>query len=256
MDLNIKIKNISLQDISLKKGNVSLECASSNFNFKYFKCLKCNYWFEINRLSKLGIIEELQKSQKFLNFFKSKLFEIKNNNSHNSNKVEFFIKNGGKIKIAYVNKNNIIGAVVYGDYYLFPKLKEFFIYPPDGESIFIACMFIEPEYEDFGIGERLLLSIEKDALERGRKSIEAIAKRQNEDIDEEELENIHFIPLKFLIKNGFLIKKNDEYFPLLRLDLTTIEKVTEKEQSLFERLFSKRELTTRSPITKNCHRDV
>ena len=101
-----------------------------------------------------------------------------------------------------------------------------------------------------------ILSIEKDSLEQGRKSIEAIAKRQNEDIDEEEFENIHLIPLKFLIKNGFLIRKNDEYFPLVRLDLTTIEKVTEKEQSLFERLFSKRELTTRSPITKNCHRDV
>lgn len=221
MDLNIKISNLGFEDIS-DLG---------------FKCRTCTFWFECSRI---GIIKEFQKSPKFLDFIKLKLFEIKNRSSSGL-KLKNFINNGGIIKIAHINKSDIKGIAVYGNYYLFPKLKEFNVYPPGNDSIFIACMFIDPDYADFGIAERLLLSIEKDSLNFGIKSIETIAKRQNEDISDEEFENLHLIPFKFLIKHGFLIKKNDNLFPLLRLDLTMIETVLNEEDSLFARLFAKKE---------------
>jgi len=223
MDLNIKLKNIGYSDCLKLK----------------IKCQGCDYWFKCD---KSGFAGKLGESFKLPFFLKSKLFEFK---SKNNKSISFgpFIKSGGQIKIAYLNKDEIKGLIVYGDYYLFPKLKEFKVYPPDSSSVFLACMFVEPQYQDFGVGERLLLSVEKDMLNKGKKSLESVAKRQNDDISEAEYENLHLISFKFLINNGFFIKKNDEYFPLLRLDLSTIETVLSKEQSLFARLFAKKELS-------------
>lgn len=226
MNLNVKIKNIGLKDIS------SLD----------FICRGCNYWFEC---SKVNIFEEFRRYSKFSDFLRSKLIEIKNNHGK---EFEAFFNSGGKIKIASVNDNEVKGVVVYGNYYLFPRLREFNVYPPDDDSNFIACMFVDPCYRDFGVGERLLLSIEKDSLESGIFSLESIAKRQNDNISDKEYENLHLAPFKFLIKNGFLIKKNDECFPLLRIDLTTIETVLSKKESLFARLFAKKQLSRSTMI--------
>jgi len=232
MDLNIKIKDIGFADFLKLK----------------IKCHSCDYWFKCNKIS---LAKEFNKSFKLLDFLKSKLFELKNK-SHQGNCFGSFIKNGGKIKIAYINKSEIKGLIIYGNHYLFPKLKEFKVYPPDSSSIFLACMFVEPEYREFGVEERLLLSVEKDILKQGKKSLETVAKRQNDDISENEYENLHLIPFKFLIKNGFFVKKNDEYFPLLRLDLSTIETVLSEEESLFARLFKKKELSRSTFVnTKN-----
>jgi|GEM_PF-654540 len=223
MDLNLKIKNIGYADFSKLK----------------IKCQSCEYWFKCDKRSFVG---QLGKTFKLPYFLKSKLFEFK---SKNNKGISFgpFIKSGGQIKIAYLNKDEIKGLIIYGDYYLFPKLKEFKVYPPDSSSVFLACMFVDSQYQDFGVGERLLLSLEKEMLNKGKKSLEAVAKRQNDDISETEYENLHLIPFKFLIKNGFFVKKNHEYFPLLRLDLSTIETVLSKKESLFARLFAKKELS-------------
>ena len=223
MDLNIKIKNIGSADFLKLK----------------IKCQSCEFWFKCNKRT---LAREFNKSFKLVDFLKSRLFELKSKNN-NGNLFSSFIRNGGKIKIAYLNKSEIKGLIIYGNYYLFPKLKEFKVYPPDSSSIFLACMFVEPEYQDFGVGERLLLSVEKEMLNQGKKSLETVAKRQNDDISENDYENLHLIPIKFLIKNGFFVKKNDEYFPLLRLDLSTIETVLSEEESLFARLFKKKELS-------------
>src|SRR5680860_8403 len=144
MDLNIKIKNIGYSDFL--KLNI--------------KCQSCDYWFKCDNKS---LAREFNKSFKLLDFLKSKLFELKNK-SNDGSSFTSFIKSGGKIKIAYLNKSEIKGLIIYGNYYLFPKLKEFKVYPPDSSSIFLACMFIEPEYRDFGVAQRLLLSVEKDML--------------------------------------------------------------------------------------------
>ena len=65
-----------------------------------------------------------------------------------------------------------------------------------------------------------LMSLEKDLIVSHVNSIESIGKRLNDDMDIEEYINSPIIPVKFLIKNGFYIKKNDEFFPLFRLDLS------------------------------------
>jgi len=122
MDLNIKIKNIGYADFLKLK----------------IKCQSCDYWFKCNKRS---LAKEFNKSFKLLDFLKSKLFELKNK-SHQGNCFGSFIKNGGKIKIAYINKSEIKGLIIYGNHYLFPKLKEFKVYPPDSSSIFLSPLLI------------------------------------------------------------------------------------------------------------------
>ncbi len=79
------------------------------------------------------------------------------------------------------------------------------------------------------------MSIEKDLIKAKISSIESIGKRLNDDMDLEEYINSPIIPVKFLIKNGFYIKKNDNLFPLLRLDLNSIAKVFLEGRLFFEK---------------------
>ena len=112
-----------------------------------------------------------------------------------------------------------------GKYYLFPRLKFYKIFPPDSESIFLGCLYVLPEYRNLGAGKKLLMSLEKDLIVSRVNSIESIGKRLNDDMDIDEYINSPIIPVKFLIKNGFYIKKNDELFPLFRLDLSALSLV-------------------------------
>ena len=212
MNLNFIIKDLSLGQVEkIKIG-----------------CLKCKFWFETDKDT---LIESIAKNQAFLDFLKSKFVEIKSM-KNKSEFINFFSRNGGIIKGAF-SKRTCIGILLAGKYYLFPKLKNFNIYPPDNESIFLGCLHILPGYKNLGVGKKLLLSLEKDLIKRKIGSIESVGKRLNDDIEIEEYISSPIIPVKFLIKNGFYIKKNDELFPLLRLDLSTISLAKEFLKSRF-----------------------
>ena len=233
MNLNCSIKNLDFNQ--LEKINI--------------KCMRCNFWFGNSRSNFSSLIEDFYKSGTFLDLFKSKIFELKSGRS----KREFiysFKRNGGIVKAAF-NGKKCIGLLLAGKYYLFPKLKLFNIYPPDNNSIFLGCIHIVSEYRNFGMGKKLLMSLEKDLIEAGVESIEVIGKRLTDDIDEDEYENNPIIPVKFLIKNGFYIKKNDEFFPLLRLDLNTIVKEFLKEKLLIKNFVLERGVKTPVVIKKN-----
>jgi ribosomal protein S18 acetylase RimI-like enzyme len=81
---------------------------------------------------------------------------------------------------------------------------------------------VDPDYRNLGIGKKLIISLEKDLINNKVKSIEAIAKRVNDDMELEEYINSPLIPVKYLVKQGFYIKKNDVQYPLLRLDLSAL----------------------------------
>ena len=181
------------------------------------KCISCNYWFNAERTN---FIEEFYRSRSIWDLIKGKIFEKRNKSSKEKN-IFCFKKSGGRIKAAF-NGKICVGIILSGKYYLFPKLKSFNVYPPDSKSIFLGCLYVIPEYRNVGIEKRLLMALEKDLIKERIKSIETIGKRLNDDISEYEYENSPLIPIKFLIKNGFYIIKNDDLFPLLRLDLKTI----------------------------------
>jgi len=205
------------------------------------KCSNCQFWLDNSRMS---FLEDFSRVNALWDFLRSKYFELKNLNNRKKFAL-FFNNNGGIIKAAFSGRK-CIGVLFAGRYYLFPKLKLFNIYPPDNDSIFLGCIYVMPEYRNLGVGKKLLISIEKDLIKYKVASIESVGKRLNDDMELEEYINSPIIPVKFLIKNGFYIKKNDNLFPLLRLDLNSIAKVFLEGRLFLKHLVLER--GTRTPV--------
>ena len=204
MDLNLIIKDLSCEQL----GKIE------------FKCIECSYWFDCEKTNFLKELSKVQSIRELRGFLKGKLFE-ESSRKDKRKKIISFKEHGGRIKAAFIG-GKCVGIILAGNYYLFPRLRNFNIFPPDFESIFLGCIYVISEYRGMNVAKRLLIEIEKDLIKEKVKSIESISKRLNDDIDEEEYENSPLIPFKFLIKNGFYLKKNDPLFPLLRLDLKSI----------------------------------
>jgi ribosomal protein S18 acetylase RimI-like enzyme len=205
MDLNFTIKNISGDQLETIK----------------FNCANCTFWLD---RGSFGLNGGITKSINIWELLKSKFFGIRNLDNKNNNYIHSFSRSGGIIKAAFSNKK-CIGILMAGKYYLFPRLKLYKIFPPDSESMFLGCLYILPEYRNLGAGKKLLMSLEKDLIVSHVNSIESIGKRLSDDMDIDEYINSPIIPVKFLIKNGFYIKKNDELFPLFRIDLSALSLV-------------------------------
>jgi ribosomal protein S18 acetylase RimI-like enzyme len=203
------------------------------------KCVKCNFWFDCNEESLLKRFSDIKSISDAKNLLKHKLYE-----KTDQKKLTTFVSNGGMAKGAFKN-GKCAGMLIAGDYNLFPKLKSFRVYPPDPKSIFLGCIFVEPSYRGAGIKKKLLIELEKDLLKKNIGSIETIGKRLDDDTTEDEFENSPLLSFKFLINNGFYLKKNDKQYPLLRLDLKSIAKSFSTEKLLLEKLAYKE--TVRSP---------
>jgi ribosomal protein S18 acetylase RimI-like enzyme len=205
MNLNFTIKNISGDQLEAVK----------------LKCANCTFWLD---RGSLGLNDGTIKSINIWELLKSKFFGIRNLNNAGNNYINSFSRSGGIIKAAFSNQK-CIGILMAGKYYLFPRLKLYKIFPPDSESMFLGCLYVLPEYRNLGAGKKLLMSLEKDLIVSQVNSIESMGKRLSDDMDIDEYINSPIIPVKFLIKNGFYIKKNDELFPLFRIDLSALSLV-------------------------------
>jgi len=200
-----------------------------------------------NNCEKIDIIREFNSAPRFSVFLKSLFFNIKTTKSK-TNYLKCFLKSGGMGRAAVIKNNEIAGIVLYGDYCLFPSIKQYDSYPPDFESAFLGFAYIDQNFSGYGLEERLLLSVEKDLIDKKYKSIETIGKRANDDIDDNDFEKINFFTVKFLISKGFYIKKNNELYPLLRLELKNIVTFSE-EESWFYRFVIRRQ-GKRSSVTE------
>ena len=228
MDLNLIIKDLSCKQLE------KIE----------FKCIGCNYWFDCDRINFFKDLSAVRSIRELKGFLKGKLFD-KSARKDNGKKIISFKEHGGKIKAAFIG-GKCIGIILAGSYYLFPRLKNFDVFPPDFDSAFLGCIHVVSEYRGMGVGKRLLVEIEKELIKEKIKSIESVGKRLNDDIDEDEYWNSPLNPVKFLINNGFYLKKNDPLFPLLRLDLKSIAINFAENQTQLDEMALEREV--RSPI--------
>jgi ribosomal protein S18 acetylase RimI-like enzyme len=221
VDLNIKIKDLSFRQLEEME----------------FKCARCSYWFDYSKAGFLTGFSRVKNFKGLKSLIKGKVLE-KSSRKEKRKKIIWFKENGGKVKAAFAGKK-CIGAILAGDYYLFPRLREFNVFPPDFDSIFIGCIYVVPKYREMGVDKRLLVELEKELFAEKVKSIESIGKRLNDDIDEEEYYNSPNVPFKFLINNGFYLKKNDPLFPLLRLDMKSIAVDLAGDEKLLAKLAMK-----------------
>ena len=228
MDLSFTIKDLSLKHLEKIK----------------FKCIECDYWFNCDKSCFFRELSEIRNFNGLKSLLKSKFFE-ESSRKEKRKKIVWFKEHGGKIKAAFTG-GNCIGMVLAGEYHLFPRLRDFNVFPPDLNSVILGCIHVTPEYSQMGVEKRLLIEIEKELVKEKVKSIESVGKRLNDDIDEEEYNNSPLVPFKFLINNGFYLKKNDPLFPLLRLDLKSIAVSFVENKELLGKLALKEEV--RSPI--------
>lgn len=208
------------------------------------KCIDCDFWFDFRGAGFFEGISGIKNFSEAKDLFHSRLYE-KRYGKNNQKKLVTFLNNGGRVKGAFKNRK-CIGILIAGKYNLFPKLKSFKVYPPDPMSVFLGCIYVEPDLRGAGIEKRLLMDLEKDLIWQNVKSIETIGKRINDDMYEDEFENSPLVPAKFLINNGFYLKKNDELYPLFRLDLHSIARDFVKEELTLEKLAYKK--TVRCPV--------
>jgi hypothetical protein len=208
------------------------------------KCVSCSFWFDYHSTSFLDDIIDIKNFHDFKYFLRKRL----TGNSYqedNCVKLVDFSRNGGIVKGAFKGKK-CIGILTAGDPELFPRLKSFRVFPPDPECTFLGCIYVEPDMRGLGVKKRLLIELEKVLLKNNVKAIETIGKRLDDDVDEDEFENSPLVSFKFLINNGFYLKKNDEHHPLLRLDLKSIAKGFSREEISLEKLAYKK--AVRQPV--------
>jgi len=209
------------------------------------KCVECSFWFDYARGSLLDEIAGIKNLSHARYLFRSKFFPHDYGNK-DQKKMVTFVNNGGIVKGAFKNRK-CMGLLSAGKYDLFPKLRSFNVFPPDKDSTFLGCIYVEPEEKGSGIEKRLLIELEKALIKKNAAAIETIGKRLDDDMDEEEFENSPLVPVKFLINNGFYIKKNDQYYPLMRLDLKSIARKFALEGLSVENLAYKK--TLRNPVS-------
>ncbi len=104
----------------------------------------------------------------------------------------------------------VVGWAQYAPASCFPKVSTYHIYPSE-DAYLITCLAVKPEYRNRGMGMTLLKAVIDDLRARGVKAVETFARKGNA--------NNPSGPVELYLKTGFKIKTDDDFFPLLRLEL-------------------------------------
>lgn len=115
-------------------------------------------------------------------------------------------------KLVYGDREPI-GYAQYAPAHYLPRSASYTSGPPSDDAVLISCLFIpRAELRRLGVGSQLLHSIIRELKkEKKKKAIETFARRGGSDNPSG--------PLEFYLRNEFRIHRDDEEFPLMRLDL-------------------------------------
>jgi GNAT superfamily N-acetyltransferase len=95
---------------------------------------------------------------------------------------------------------------------LFPTLRRFpAASAASPDAVYLAYCFADEHHRGRGLGGRLIGEVARHLVERGYRAVEALGDRAGE--------SAWVLPFGFLAASGFLVARDDERFPLLRLDL-------------------------------------
>lgn len=111
---------------------------------------------------------------------------------------------------AVVHGDDTWAYAQYGPPGLVPGASRFSAGPPSPDGALLCCIYVVPEMRGRGLGKVLLTAVYRDLLKRRIKAIEAFGNRTDK---------FPPAPLRFFLKNGFYVLRDDHRFPLVRLDL-------------------------------------
>jgi GNAT superfamily N-acetyltransferase len=115
------------------------------------------------------------------------------------------------------------GFAEYAPASLFPRLRRF----PTGaaaaaaDTVYLAYCYVIEGRRGEGLGSALVREVARAAVDRGYRAVEALGDRA--------WDGGWVIPVSFLAANGFIVVRDDERFPLLRLDLRSRDEVLSQQ---------------------------
>ncbi len=191
-----------IEIVNLSEKNLA---DAPQWNAYPFSCKYCTWWefpeveaFEAESVESEFELERLEKKKGLL---QRKLSWLQ--------KTSKLFGNCGKL---LYTDGIAVGYSQYAPPEFLPRLVDYQANPPSEDAVIITCLFIpDRKLRRAGLGSKLLQSILSELRERGVRAVETFARKGRQDNPSG--------PVEFYFENGFRIYKDDEEFPLMRLDL-------------------------------------
>jgi GNAT superfamily N-acetyltransferase len=144
-------------------------------------------------------------------------------------------------RIAYEN-GEPLGFVKYAPPRFFPQVASMPSGPPDEDAVLLACLHVEPDVREAGLGKVLLQAALRDLVSRGERAVEAYATTQLA-----QRETSPLMSVEFLLRQGFAVSRPHPLTPLMRLELKSLASWTDNLEAVLEALQLPRRVRERIP---------
>jgi GNAT superfamily N-acetyltransferase len=145
-------------------------------------------------------------------------------------------------RVAYEN-GEVLGFVKYAPARFFPQVASMPAGRPDDDAVLIACLHVEPDVRDAGLGKVLLQAALRDLVSRGERAVEAYASSP----EAPDRERSPLMSVEFLLRQGFTVVRPHASTPLMRLELKSLATWTESVEAVLEALQLPRGVGERVP---------
>jgi GNAT superfamily N-acetyltransferase len=146
-------------------------------------------------------------------------------------------------RIAYEN-GEPLGFVKYAPPRFFPQVASMPSGVPDEDAVLLACLHVEPDVREAGLGKVLLQAMFRDLISRGERVVEAYGASEGT-----ERETTPLVTVDFLLKQGFTVVRPHPTTPLMRLELKMLATWTESVEAVLEALQLPRAVGERVPAS-------
>jgi GNAT superfamily N-acetyltransferase len=144
-------------------------------------------------------------------------------------------------RIAYEN-GEPLGFVKYAPGQYFPQARSMPSGAPDDDAVLLACLHVDSDIRDAGLGRVLLQAALRDLVSRGERVVEAYGVSAAADRD-----RIPLMSVEFLLRQGFSVARPHPTYPLMRLELKTLASWTDNIEAVLEALQLPRRVGERVP---------
>ena len=148
------------------------------------------------------------------------------------------LHHGSAGKVAFLDGRQV-GYALAGPPEEFPR-SESFPARVSKDAWFLATAYVIPEAVGRGVGKSLVQGVLRDAKERGKRALECFADRQWAGPD-------CVLPAEFCERVGFKVRRDHVRFPLMRIDVRSLAKLTESAAEAVEDLLRSVRVPTAAP---------